>query len=270
VIAGISLQGTEFFYPNPLESDGVYKFNQGACTRQAWFDCSCCPTNLIRFIPFIPNLIYATKEDNLYINLFVSNKAKILLRNSEINIEQKTSYPWKDKVDFFISIPQPVEFTMKIRIPSWVQNEVAPGGLYSYTNAPGKSYQVKLNGKTLKGELKNGYFEITRKWKTGDRIELQFPMQVRTVEADPQVKDINGKFSIEYGPLVYCMEEADNPEWISPTQSLKSSIVEWRPDLLGGVNVIRGKTVGNDYKLIPYYVWSNRGAGKMKVFFDKR
>jgi DUF1680 family protein len=268
VITGISLQGTEFFYPNALESDAKYKFNRGACTRQAWFDCSCCPTNLVRFIPFIPNLIYATQDNSLYVNLFIANKAEIALKQGVINIEQKTSYPWKDKVELFISAPQSLEFTLKIRIPSWVQNEVAPGELYHYTNTPGKPFQVKLNGKTLVAELKNGYFEISRKWKTGDKIELQFPMQVRTVESDVQVKDNIGKFSVEYGPLVYCMEEIDNPSATMPS-SLPKTIVEWRPDLLGGINVIRGKTAGSDFVLIPYYTWSNRGVGTMKVFFDK-
>jgi DUF1680 family protein len=269
VIAGISLQGTEFFYPNPLESDGKYKFNNGSCTRQAWFDCSCCPTNLIRFIPFIPNLIYATQENNLYVNLFIANKAEILLEQGVVNIEQETSYPWNDKVKLNISTNKPFEFTLKIRIPSWVQNEVAPGELYRYTNASVKSYSILLNGKAVKGNLNNGYFEITRIWRTGDRIELHFPMQIRTVEADSQVKDILSKFSVEYGPLVYCMEEIDNPSGKTPSPLLKSAKVKWRPEILGGVNVIKGRTSGGDYLLIPYYSWSNRGVGTMKVFFEK-
>jgi DUF1680 family protein len=281
VIAGISLEGTEFFYPNALESDGQYKFNRGSCTRQAWFDCSCCPTNLIRFIPFIPNLIYATqppKSPNgglddlpaLYVNLFVANKAEINLENGIVNIEQKTGYPWNDKVNLQITTSQPFEFTLKIRIPAWVQNEI-PGGLYHYTNnAPAKPYRVLLNGKAVKGELKNGYFEIARIWKTGDRIELQFPMQIRTVEADPQVKDDLGKFAVEYGPLVYCMEETDNPAWLFPNQFPESSVIKWRPDLLGGINVISEKTDKGECILIPYYTWSNRGVGKMKVWFDSK
>jgi len=268
VIDGISLKGTEFFYANPLETDGKYKFYGNSCTRQGWYDCSCCPTNLIRFIPFIPNLIYATQEDSLYVNLFVANKTEINLKHGIANIEQKTDYPWNGKINLSVSTEKPLAFTMKIRIPAWVRNEI-PGGLYHYTNAPGKPYQVKLNGKALKGVLKNGYFEITRKWQTGDQIELQFPLQIRTVEADPQVKDDIGKFAVEYGPLVYCMEEADNPAWLSPTQSLKSSSVVWRPELLGGINVIREKTNEGDCVLIPYYTWSNRGCGKMKIFFEK-
>jgi len=268
VIDGISLKGTEFFYANPLEADGKYKFYGNSCSRQAWFDCSCCPTNLIRFIPFIPNLIYATHEDDLYVNLFVASKAKISLKSGDITIEQKTDYPWNGKVNLTVSTAKPVAFTMKIRIPSWVRNEI-PGNLYHYTNEQGKTYQVKLNGKALKGELKNGYLEITRTWKTGDRIDLQFPMQVHTVVADPQVKDDVGKFVVEYGPLVYCMEEKDNPTGAMPSLPLKSS-VNRRPDLLDGVNVIRGKTAGSDYLLIPYYTWSNRGCGTMKIFFNKQ
>jgi DUF1680 family protein len=252
-----------------LESDGKYEFNRGSCTRQAWFDCSCCPTNLIRFIPFIPNLIYATQEDSLYVNLFVANKAEISLGQATVNIEQKTEYPWNGKVNLSISTEKPVAFTMKIRIPAWVQNEI-PGELYHYTDAAGKPYSVLLNGKPVSGNLRNGYLEITRIWKTGDRIELQFPMQIRTVEADPQVKDDAGKFAVEYGPLVYCMEEADNSAWTSPTPSLKSSAVEWQPKLLGGINVIIEKTIGGDCILIPYYTWSNRGIGKMKVWFDEK
>jgi len=265
VIDGISLKGTEFFYANPLETDGKYKFYGNSCTRQSWYDCSCCPTNLIRFIPFIPNLIYATQEDDLYVNLFIASKAKISLKSGEINIEQKTDYPWNDKVNLQISTSKPFEFALKIRIPSWVQNEI-PGNLYHYTNAQGKPYQVKLNGKTIKAELKNGYFEISGKWKTGDRIDLQFPMHVRTVVADPQVKDDVGKFAVEYGPLVYCWEETDNPAGAMPALPLKTSI-DRRPDLLGGINVIRGKTNGYDYLLVPYYTWSNRGCGTMKVYF---
>jgi DUF1680 family protein len=279
VIDGISLKGTEFFYANPLESDAKYKFYGNICTRQSWFDCSCCPTNLIRFIPFIPNLIYATQPPKsptgglndpyiLYVNLFIANKAKISLGNNEIGIEQKTDYPWNGSVNMSVSTPKSVAFTMKIRIPAWVKNEI-PGGLYHYTNSLNKSFQIKVNGKALKGEVKNGYFEINREWKSGDRIELQFPMQFRTVEADPLVKDDAGKYAVEYGPLVYCMEEADNPAGTAPASVPQSFKVEWRPELLGGVNIIKEKTAGGNFTLIPYYTWSNRGVGTMKVFLGK-
>jgi DUF1680 family protein len=272
LIAGISLEGTEFFYPNPLESDGQYAFNQGACTRQAWFDCSCCPTNLIRFIPFIPNLIYAVQDDNVYVNLFISNKADIPLGKNSISLEQETTYPQNGNVNITVKTDKIAPFTLKIRIPAWVQNEIAANELYRYVNEPGKPYQVRLNGKIITGKLHNGYLEINRKWKSGDRVELQFPMQVRIVEANPNVKDDAGKYVIEYGPLVYCAEEADNSTVRAgcalPLQS-PEYLVEWKPDLLQGVNIIRETSANGKTVLIPYYAWSNRGTGKMQVFFDK-
>ena len=110
----------------------------------------------------------------------------------------------------------------------------------------------------------DGYYTLARVWKSDDSIALNFPMQPRAVTARPEVKDDAGKFAVEYGPLVYCMEERDNPETFDKTVNLQSSAVTWQPELLGGVNVIRNE----DFTLIPYYVWSNRGVGKMKVFFD--
>jgi DUF1680 family protein len=262
VISGISLAGTEFFYPNPLESDGKYKFNHGvSCTREAWFDCSCCPTNLIRFIPFIPNLIYAVQKDTAYVNLFISNRAEIPLGNETVTIEQQTEYPWNGKVTIrMVDIPQSQQsqpFTLKIRIPSWVRNVPAPGGLYSYSD----------NRETQPSHAPNtadGYYTVTRAWKSGDSLALNFPMQPRTVAARPEVKDDAGKFAVECGPLVYCMEETDNSETFDKTLNPQSSNVTWTPGLLGGVNVIHNE----DFTLIPYYAWSNRGVGKMKAFFD--
>jgi DUF1680 family protein len=267
VIAGISLAGTEFFYPNALESNGEYKFNKGACTRQAWFDCSCCPTNLIRFIPYIPNLIYATQGNTAYINLFMSNKANISLEKGNVALEQQTGYPWNGNVKIAVKPEKPQPFTLKIRIPSWVQNVPAPGSLYHYTDKPAESYHVSVNGKLQAQKTdKDGYLEITRTWQAGDEIELQLPMQARTVEADANVKDNVGKYAVERGPLVYCMEEIDNPSTFAKTVSPSSFTTEWDSSLLSGVNVIREKSDDNEFMLIPYYTWSNRGVGKMKVW----
>jgi DUF1680 family protein len=260
VISGISLEGTEFFYPNPMESDGKYKFNHGvSCTREAWFDCSCCPTNLIRFIPFIPNLIYAVQKDTIYVNLFMSNRAEINVRNETVTIEQQTEYPRNGNVTIrIVDVPQQSQpFTLKIRIPSWTQNIPAPGGLYAYSD----------NRQTQPSHTPNtadGYYTVTRVWKSGDEITLNFPMQPRTVAVRPEVKDDAGKFAVEYGPLVYCMEETDNPGTFDKQINPQSLSVTWQPGLLGGVNIIHdGK-----FTLIPYYAWSNRGEGRMKVFFD--
>ena len=261
VISGISLEGTEFFYPNPLESDGHYRFNHGHCTRAAWFDCSCCPTNLIRFIPFIPNLIYATRNDTLYVNLFMSNKAEIPVGKETVKIEQQTEYPLNGKVVLRIKTEKPLAFTLKIRIPSWAQSTPASGGLYAYTNDAATQPSQTSN-------TADGYYTITRTWTPDDSLAIDFPMEVRTVKARPEVKDVAGKFAVEYGPLVYCMEEADNPDNFATTVSPQSFTVTWRPELFDGVNVILAKDNQQTFTLIPYYAWSNRGVGKMKVFFD--
>jgi DUF1680 family protein len=258
VIAGISLGGTEFFYPNPLESDGKYKFNHGtSCTREAWFDCSCCPTNLIRFIPFIPNLIYALKKDTVYVNLFMSSCAEIPVGSETVTIEQQTEYPRNGSIVFRVEAEKPLAFTLKIRIPSWAQSTPAPGGLYTYSD--GKQAQL-----SHAPNVADGYYTITRAWKSGDTIALNFPMQTRTVAARPEVRDDAGKYAVEYGPLVYCMEEIDNQQTFDKPVSPQSLNAKWQPELLGGVNVIGSK----EFTLIPYYAWSNRGEGKMKVFFD--
>jgi len=269
VIPGISLTGTEFFYPNPLEADGAYKFNHGACTRQAWFDCSCCPTNLIRFIPYIPNLIYATQEENVYVNLFMSNSASVSVNGKTVEIRQETSYPWSGIVNIHVKPKKTQRFTLKIRIPAWVRNEVAAGGLYSYSNAQlNKPYRLLLNGEAVQGKLQNGYVEISRKWKEHDSIELILPMKVRHVAADKQVKNVLGLSSIEYGPLVYCAEEVDNKTTFNriTIAAEDTYTVEMNPDLLGGVNVISNGTA----TFVPYYAWSNRGVGKMKVWHQRK
>ena len=266
LIAGISLAGTEFFYPNALESDAQYAFNQGACTRKSWFDCSCCPTNLIRFIPYIPNIIYATQEDQLYINLFMSNKASIPINGKRVEIRQETEYPWSGKIVISINPGKPQNLTIHIRIPGWTRNEVAPGGLYTYINkTPDESFQVLLNNQLVEGNIMNGYLQLSRQWTKNDRIELTLPMKVRQLVAGDQVKDVLGQTAIEYGPLVYCAEEIDNPSGFDQITKTSQSVytVEKHPDLLNGINVIKTETA----TFIPYYAWSNRGVGKMKVWF---
>ncbi|GHV05112.1 hypothetical protein FACS189416_4370 [Bacteroidia bacterium] len=272
LIAGISQTGTEFFYPNPLEADGKFKFNQGALTRQAWFDCSCCPTNLIRFIPYVPNLIYATQNDIIYVNLFMSNKASIPLENGTVHIEQHTNYPWTGDIHLQVKPQTPQRITVKIRIPGWSQNEVAPGSLYTYRDYPADNYSLTVNGQRVESGLKDGYVEITKEWTGNEEVILNLPMKVRQVKANKLVADDAKKTAIEYGPLVYCVEEIDNATDFDkitlPTQALFTKTM--KPDLLGGMNVISESATGRPHVFIPYYAWSNRGVGKMKVWLDTK
>ena len=266
LISGLSLDGKKFFYPNALESDGVYKFNRGECTRQSWFDCSCCPTNLIRFIPSIPGLIYSKTKDVLYVNLYASNTANIALENNNLEISQKTKYPWDGKVSLTVTPKNETPFTIKLRIPSWARNQVLPGDLYSYKNISAAKTIITINGKRIAYKDDKGYITITRKWKKGETIVLDFPMEVKEVVTNTKVAGNIGKVALEYGPIVYAIEEVDNATnfdaiTISPKDSFK---VKKEDSLLEGVNTIQTEKL----KAIPYYSWSNRGIGKMKVWIN--
>ncbi len=282
LLSGISLDGKTFFYPNPLESDGAYAFNMGSDTRQSWFDCSCCPTNLIRFIPSIPGLVYASERDTLFINLYMSNNAKIIIDGNPVQVSQETAYPLDGNIKIAVDPGKNTKFTLKLRVPSWTQNQPIPGDLYSYIGQAEGSVKMKINGKEEKLVLNKSYLEITREWAKGDKVELTFPMAVRKVISNESVKDNQGLVAFEYGPLVYCAEEIDNnlplsqliiPE-ISKMEIVPGVIQENRLNLItAGVNLINpagNKKLKSDKEakltLIPYYVWSNRGPGKMKVW----
>ena len=278
LISGISLDGKNFLYTNPLESDGKFKFNYGADTRQPWFDCSCCPTNLIRFIPSLPGLIYAVYEETLYVNLYASNKAEVNLKSGTVNIEQQTGYPWDGRVTIKINPAKPGLFTLKLRIPAWVQHRVLPGRLYSYTDTTKNKIAVMLNGKQAHFTEQEGYLVIARRWKKDESITVSYPMNIRHVAADEKVNEDKNLVALEYGPLVYCVEGIDNNDQvdnitISDSVTLRT---EMRSGFLGGVTVMTGSVPAKDGKrmttmtAIPYYAWANRGAGTMKVWLPKK
>ena len=263
LISGISLDGTNFFYPNALESDGVYKSNRGSCTRQSWFDCSCCPTNLIRFIPSIPGLIYSKANKTVYVNLYATSYADIDLNGQKVKVSQKTAYPWNGKVAMTVFANS--EITVKFRIPGWSRNEVLPSDLYAYTETTKVHPTITINGKKVESSIKDGYFEVKRNWKADDKIELSFPMEVKMVKANDKVEEDKGKRSLEYGPLVYAVEEIDNPKFDAITISASDEFIVQKEPILGGVNTLSN----NKLKAIPYYAWSNRGVGKMKVWIQE-
>ena len=267
LISGISLDGKKFFYPNPLESDGKYQFNQGACTRQPWFDCSCCPTNIIRFLPSVPELIYATIADSVYINLYISSNADIIVNQKKIEIIQQTDYPWDGKINITVNPEKKTIFTLKLRVPGWARNEVVPGDLYKYIAENPEKVSLLVNGKDENGVLDKGYIEITRKWTRGDKIELTLPLAVRKVVAHEKVTDNVNKVAFECGPIVYCAEEIDNHRISEITVPLDTKLnITKGAVLTENVNILRGKVDNQELILIPYYVWSNRGVGKMKVW----
>ncbi len=272
LISGLSLDGEKFFYPNALESDGVYKFNQGACTRKSWFDCSCCPSNLIRFLPSVQGLIYAKHDNDLYVNLFVGSEAEVDLNGQPIRISQETDYPWDGKVTLTIQADAPVDMNLKLRMPGWATGEVLPGDLYAYANASDAEPSVMLNAESVPIQAPDGYLSLDRTWEGTTTITIELPMQVRQVVADEKVAEDRGKVSLEYGPVVYAVEEVDNPGdfeaiGVGPDQTFE---VHYQPDLLEGVNVLEASGPGGGFKAIPYFVWSNRGIGKMKVWLPAK
>jgi len=271
LISGIALTGTEFFYPNPMESDAKFEFNKGACTRSGWFDCSCCPTNLIRFIPAIPGLIYAHQKDTLYVNLYMSNTADVVLGNQKVKVAQQTNYPWDGAVKLSVNPEKEGTFTVKMRVPGWARNEVMPGGLYSYKNTATPSPTISVNGKAVTAKVENGYFVINRNWKHKDVVAVNFPMAVREVASSDKIKDNKGKVSLEYGPLVYALEEKDNAKNFGniTISNATTFTMAHKADMLNGIFTIEGTTGSEKFTAIPYYSWSNRGVNKMEVWIPE-
>ncbi|MGY8908513.1 MAG: glycoside hydrolase family 127 protein [Flavobacteriales bacterium] len=266
LISGLSLDGEKFFYPNALKSDGVYEFNQGACTRKSWFDCSCCPTNIIRFIPSLPSLMYSKTKNTVYVNLYASNEATIVLENNTVHISQQTNYPWEGHVAITLNSEKASEFTVKLRVPNWAKNEVIPSNLYQYIEKSSKNTNISINGKPVAIEEIDGYFSITKTWNKGETITLDFPMEVKKVVSNANVIENKNKIALEYGPLVYAIEEIDNKIDFDAITINSSDVFEIKKDtILGGINTLEN----NKLKAIPYYAWSNRDVGKMKVWIPK-
>lgn len=276
LLAGISLTGDKFFYPNPLESDAKYTFNHGSCTRQSWFECSCCPTNLIRFLPSIPGLVYATHENDLYVNLFMSNQAKLIVGDKKVEVKQHTGYPWNGRVTIEVNPEKTAAFTLKVRIPGWAVNKPVPGTLYQYIGENTGIMNLKINGKDENLTMNNGYLEIKRKWSKGDKIELSVPMHVRRVITNEKVQSNKDLVALEYGPIVYCTEQIDNTGQLAEMTIHDNDefFVENKNILSNQVNILKGNIAGlkgTDKPIfIPYYTWSNRGVGKMKVWLSRK
>ena len=275
LIAGVSLDGGSFFYPNPLESMGQHQ-------RQPWFGCACCPSNVSRFIPSLPGYVYAVKDNQVYVNLYLSNKATLKIGRKSVTLSQETRYPWNGDIALTVDKNSAGRFAMKLRIPGWVRNQVVPSDLYTYTDGKRLSYQVKVNGELQEAELgADGYFTVTRQWKKDDKVELHFDMEPRVVKANARVEADRGRVAVERGPLVYCAEWPDNDfDVLSVLLNRQPSFtVTEKPDLLYGLNQIQtpAQTLKYDAEgrlsvqdvtltLIPYYAWAHRGSGRMAVW----
>ena len=266
-LAGVSLAGDTFFYPNPLAAGGQWAFNQGATERSPWFDCSCCPTNVARFIPSLPGYVYAQEEDSLYVNLFVAGQGKMGVGETNVTITQETQYPWDGQVRLKIRPEQEIVFSLNIRLPGWARNQPLPGDLYRYLEQPGEPITLKLNDVPVSYQEVRGFAQIRRIWQRGDLLEISLPMPVRRVASHPQVDENVGKAALERGPLVYCFEGVDNGGRVDHLR-LSDELVfraQHQPELLNGLTVLRA----GDLTAIPYYAWAHRGPGPMAVWLPQ-
>lgn len=296
VISGMSVDGGRFFYPNPLSSDGRYAFNSdNTTTRQPWFGCACCPSNLSRFIPSVPGYFYAVKDQNVYVNLFGSNTSTIKVGGKAVTLEQTTEYPWDGDIALRVVANKAGLVTLKIRIPGWVKGDVVPSDLYRFADQQQTAWSITLNGRDAGAQVAaDGYATLTGKWKKGDVLRIHFDMQPRTVVASDKVTADQNKIAIERGPIVYCAEAPDNVGFdlrhvvlsrepsirLDSNKQIVNTEADGRAFSVLGLTVDNAQTVSIDQdgqlstrnvslNLIPYYAWNHRGATVMSVWLPQ-
>ena len=293
VISGMSMDGGRFFYPNPLSSDGKYAFNaDNNTTRQPWFGCACCPSNLCRFIPSVPGYLYGVKDNNIFVNLFAANVSTIKVNGKDVILEETTEYPWDGDIKITVKKSNAKNANLLIRIPGWARNQVVPSDLYQFADKETPSYSVTVNGKTVEADLSanKGYLPV-KNIRKGDVVRIHFDMPVRTVIANQKVADDKSKVAVERGPLVYCAEAADNngepvlravmgkkPTFnvvdnysIQNTETKNAQAFTVKAIKTEG-QILNDSADGISLKnctltLIPYYAWNHRGANQMNVWF---
>ena len=277
VLGGISWDGKKYFYVNPLEvfPEAVakrYDLQHVKPERQQWFGCACCPPNIARLITSLGQYIYSLDRSCLYVHLFIGSQTRAVINDQPVTLSQETNYPWDGKVTVTLDIPNPAEFALAIRIPSWCA-----------------SYQSTINDQLIGAELNKGYLKLERVWRRGDRIELNLEMPVGLIRAHPKVREDIGKVAIQRGPLIYCLEETDNGNRLWETVLSRNSKLsaEFAAELCGGAVVIRGdaerlrtddvtnqlygkaeaiRTEAVKIQAVPYYLWGNREPGEMLVW----
>ncbi|MFT3824809.1 MAG: glycoside hydrolase family 127 protein [Chitinophagaceae bacterium] len=276
LLSGVSLSGDHFFYPNPLASVGQHQ-------RSAWFNCACCISNMTRFLPSVPGYAYAQNGNNLYINLFVSNTAEVTLPATKVNLVQQTEYPWKGDIGIEVNPQKTASFAVRVRIPGWAQQQPVPGDLYRFADNKQQTVVININGKSVSYKLESGYAVFNRTWKKGDKITMTLPMEIEKVLGNDNVKDDKGRFALQRGPIVYCLEGPDNKD-----SAVQNIVVDrsaaftsvYQPALLNGVVVLTAegnatrRQANSDVLLksaqvvnaIPYYAWANRGPSEMEVW----
>jgi DUF1680 family protein len=281
-MSGMSLDGKAFFYVNPLEvlPEACRKdrrMRHVKIERQKWFGCACCPPNLARIIASLGNYIHSVNENEVYTHLYIGGSAQFTVKGKQAGLKLESRFPQDGKaaVTFNIKESGGLEFSYAFRVPSWCAK-----------------FSVTLNNAPVDVTRTDGFAFIKREWKNNDRLDINFEMPVTLVESNPRVRANAGKLALVRGPVVYCLEEADNGKELFKFRTGSSNPlaaeVAYHDSLLGGVNTItlkakREKDWNQDtlYRpagatledaaitFIPYYAWANRGAGEMTVWVNK-
>lgn len=269
-LSGIALDGEHFFYANPLAS-------RGGQTRPDWYNCACCPPNILRLLASLGGYVYARDDDALYVNLYVAGSAKLTVGGREVVVTQQTRYPWDGGVEISIRAAdgQPVELPICVRIPGWCDGAA-----------------LRLNGAPLElaGLLDRGYARVAHRWRSRDALQIQLPMPALRYQADPRVAADRGRVALQRGPLVYCLEGLDNPADVRRVVLPREAALgtSWNRELLGGIIAIQATgtiapdqhaprglyypaPAGESVELlaVPYAFWCNRGATPMTVWLPE-
>ena len=272
---GLSLSGDRFFYGNPLASKGQHQ-------RKEWFGTACCPSNIARLVASLGSYIYATTDRSIYVNLFVGSSTNLSLANGRVNVKMATNYPWDGKINLQIDPVKKSFFGLYLRIPGWVQGKTYTNGLYEYANFKAYNYSLKVNGKDVVTKVESGYLVIEREWKIGDQVTYDLPMQVNRLISSSDLKFDNNRVAIQRGPIVYCVEGADNdnkawnfilPSTVDFEISDQTILDEPIKALSAIVPVLSVSADGSSLQTqkkkitaIPYYTWANRGKNEMQVW----
>jgi hypothetical protein len=273
-IDGVSATGDHYFYVNRLASAG-----DGRDHRWQRASLECCPPNLVRFLASMPGYIYAQgRDESIYVNLYVGSEAAFRVRERDVTLSVETDLPWAGRSTLRVATAEPVQGTIRLRIPGWAVNRPAPEGLYSYAGNLSAQPTIAVNGSAVRVQPdRTGYVSIERRWTNGDVIAIEFPMEVRRVIADDRVRDCARRIAVERGPIVYCAEWPD-VEGGRVLDLLFDRAAELTPSLdralFGGATVIRtvATRMGDatsqpvPVTLIPYHLWANRGIGEMTTW----
>ena len=275
-LAGVSSNGDRFFYPNPLAS------RRGA-ERSRWFDCACCPSNVVRILESVPGFAYATRANELLVCLYQSGTTNVTLAGTPVDVRQRTEYPWRGTVELTVSPKAPTRFAVALRIPGWARGVPVRGGLYRYANEVAGKVTIRVRGEEVPFEVVDGFARVEREWTSGDTVTLELPMMAHRVLARTEVASTRGRIAVQRGPLVYCAEACDQgdervQDLVLPMQG--EFVSEWHADLLQGVMTLRGKALATERRsdetivvagerelvLVPYFSWANRKRGAMAVW----